>query len=77
MSTAATQRCFIAVDDYLRGEPVSPVKHEYLGGNVYAMAVVRNAHGIIQMNVSTAFMNRLRGKPCRRFRCPKPLRVKG
>jgi len=28
----------ISVDDYLAGELVSPVKHEYLGGVVYAMA---------------------------------------
>jgi len=28
----------VSVDDYLAGELVSPVKHEYLGGVVYAMA---------------------------------------
>lgn len=28
----------ISVEDYLAGELVSPLKHEYLGGVVYAMA---------------------------------------
>jgi hypothetical protein len=32
----------ISIDDYLEGELVSPIKHEYLGGVVYAMAGARN-----------------------------------
>ena len=28
----------ISVEDYLEGELISPIKHEYLGGVVYAMA---------------------------------------
>ena len=35
----------ISVEDYLAGELVSPIKHEFLGGVVYAMAGARNALG--------------------------------
>ncbi len=28
----------VSVEDYLAGEPASEVRHEYLGGVVYAMA---------------------------------------
>ena len=31
----------VSVEDYLKGELISPVKHEYLGGVVYAMAGLR------------------------------------
>ena len=36
--TAAPKLNLIAVEDYLAGERISPVKHEYLAGVVYAMA---------------------------------------
>ena len=36
--TAAEKLNLISVEDYLAGELESPVKHEYLGGVVYAMA---------------------------------------
>lgn len=28
----------ISVEDYLKGEMISPVRHEYIDGEVYAMA---------------------------------------
>jgi hypothetical protein len=40
----------VSIGDYLAGELVSPIKHEYLGGVVYAMAGVRNAHNLIASN---------------------------
>lgn len=45
--TAAKKLNLISVEDYLAGELVSPIKHEYLGGVVYAMAGARNLHNII------------------------------
>ena len=45
----------VSVDDYLAGELVSPVKHEYLAGVVYAMAGARNVHNIIATNVIVGF----------------------
>ena len=36
--SAAAKLNLVSVEDYLAGELVSRVKHEYLGGVVYAMA---------------------------------------
>lgn len=41
----------VSVEDYLAGELVSTVKHEYLGGLVYAMAGARNVHNLIASKV--------------------------
>ena len=66
MSTAKKLN-LVSVDDYLAGELVSPVKHEYVGGVVYAMAGARNAHNVIASNTLVAAGSRLRGRPCRPF----------
>jgi len=65
----------IAVEDYLDGELVSTVKHEYLGGVVYAMAGARNAHNLIASNILIALGARLRGKPCRPYNSDTKIRV--
>jgi len=36
--TAAKKLHLVSVEDYLEGELASPIKHEFLGGVVYAMA---------------------------------------
>src|SRR5436190_6802606 len=61
MSTAKNLN-LISVEDYLAGELLSPVKHEYLGGVVYAMAGARNVHNLIASNVLGAVGSRLRGE---------------
>ena len=55
----------ISPEEYLDGELVSPIKHEYLGGVVYAMAGARNVHNEIAGNAFASLHARLRGKPCR------------
>ena len=66
----------VSVEDYLVGELESQVKHEYLGGYVYAMAGASNAHNRIASNVLGALHNRLRGKPCEPFNSDTKMRVK-
>ena len=66
----------IAVEEYLAGELESQVKHEYLGGYVYAMAGATNAHNRIASNVLGALHGRLRGNPCEPFNSNTKLRVK-
>jgi Uma2 family endonuclease len=63
--TAAQKLNRIPVEDYLAAELISPVKHEYLGGVVYAMAGARNVHNDIAVNALTALRVRLRGKRCK------------
>jgi Uma2 family endonuclease len=75
MSTA-TKLNLISVEDYLAGELISPTKHEYLGGVVYAMAGARNVHNRIATNTTTALQIRLRGKPCLPYNSDTKIRIR-
>jgi Uma2 family endonuclease len=55
---------YISPEDYLEGEKISPIKHEYIRGEVYAMAGASKAHGIIALNFATRLKNHLRGSGC-------------
>jgi len=57
----------ISVEDYLAGELKSEVRHEYIGGLVYAMAGASGEHNIICQNLLIALRSHLRGKPCQVF----------
>jgi Uma2 family endonuclease len=74
MSTARKLN-LISVSDYLAGELISPIKHEYLGGMVYAMAGGRVAHNVIATNVLGSAFSRLRGHKCRPFNSDMKIRV--
>ena len=65
----------ISVEDYLARELLSPVKHEYLGGVVYAMAGARNVHNLIAGNAFGTLWTRLRGQPCRPFNSDTKIRI--
>ncbi len=52
-------------DELLAMEEASPVRHEYIGGRLYAMAGGTIVHAHIIANLTTAAHGRLRGKPCR------------
>jgi Uma2 family endonuclease len=75
MSTAEKLE-LVSVDDYLAGELVSRIKHEYLGGVVYAMSGARVAHDVIAGNVFAALHARLRGKRCRPHTSDMKIRVR-
>jgi Uma2 family endonuclease len=66
----------VEVDEYLRGELISPIKHEYLGGVVYAMAGARNAHNLIAGNTYGSLFIRLRGGGCRPFNSDTKIRIR-
>jgi Uma2 family endonuclease len=74
--TAAQKLNLISVADYLAGELASPIKHEYVGGVVYAMAGARNVHNLIATNTLVALGVRLRGKRCRPFNSDTKIRVR-
>ena len=74
--SAARKLNLVPVEDYLAGELVSPVKHEYLGGVVYAMAGGRNAHTIIASNVLGSLHPRLRGRRCRPLNSDTKIRIR-
>ncbi|PWU16738.1 MAG: hypothetical protein C5B50_12870 [Verrucomicrobia bacterium] len=57
----------ISVEDYLAAERVSEIRHEYVGGVVYAMAGASKDHVQIALNIYSFFRGALRGGPCRAF----------
>jgi hypothetical protein len=65
----------VSVEDYLAGELVSTIKHEYLGGVIYAMAGGRNAHNLIASNLLITLGSRLRGKGCRAYNSDTKIRI--
>ena len=55
------------VDEYLRLELESPVKHEYVDGHVYAMAGGTQAHSELGVVAVALLRTLVRGGPCRAF----------
>jgi Uma2 family endonuclease len=56
---------YISPKEYLEGEKVSQIKHEYIDGQVYAMAGASDAHVTISLNLSMLLRNHVRGSGCR------------
>ncbi|PHJ63268.1 hypothetical protein VF14_31440 [Nostoc linckia z18] len=56
---------YISPEEYLEGEKVSEIKHEYIDGQVYAMAEASDAHVTIVGNLFILLRNHLRGSGCR------------
>ncbi len=61
--------------DYIRVEQDSEIKHEYLGGQVWAMAGGSPDHSRIATNIARALGNQLEGKPCTVFNSDLRIRV--
>ncbi|MEW6499119.1 MAG: Uma2 family endonuclease [Cyanobacteriota bacterium] len=55
---------YISREDYLEGERVSPIKHEYRRGQVYAMVGAKKPHIIIAGNLVRILGNHLYNSPC-------------
>lgn len=72
----ANQLSLVSVEDYLKSELESPIKHEYLGGVLYAMSGGRNRHNMIAGNIFGALWTRLRGRECRPFNSDTKIRVR-
>ncbi|GCL51489.1 hypothetical protein NIES3804_30690 [Microcystis aeruginosa NIES-3804] len=52
-------------EEYLQFEETSLIKHEYIDGQVYAMAGTTDTHNIIGLNFTFIIRNHLRGSDCR------------
>jgi Uma2 family endonuclease len=63
----AVKSDFVSVAKYLASETTSQIRHEYLGGLVYAMAGETVTHNQIAGNLYLALRRYAKGKPCRTF----------
>lgn len=66
---------YLSPEDYLAGEKVSSIKHEYCNGNTYAMAGASNPHVLIYLNLATLLRNHLRGTGCLPFMSDTKVRI--
>ncbi len=73
--TAAKRLQPIPVEDYLAGELDSPVKHEYVGGAVHAMAGARNLHNLLAGNFFLAIHKHLGEGPCEPYNSDTKVRI--
>ncbi len=54
----------ISVEEYLQGELISEIKHEYIDGHVFAMAGVSINHARIASNIVGELRQHLKDLPC-------------
>lgn len=66
---------FVPVEDYLAGEELSEVRHEFIGGAIHAMAGASEDHNIVAGNLFAALHSHLRGKPCRAYMADLKVRL--
>lgn len=64
MSMPQTQPCY-TVEEYLALERKSEERHEYIDGQIYAMAGESNEHADISVNLVSELRSQLKGTPCR------------
>ncbi len=58
---------FVSVADYFKQEETSPIRHEYLGGQLFAMADSSKEHNRIAGNICIYLITHLRGSACKTF----------
>jgi Uma2 family endonuclease len=71
---AQLSQFYISSEEYLEGEKTSLVKHEYIDGQVYAMAGTSDSHAIIIANLIAMLRPHLRGSGC--LVMPQDMKVK-
>lgn len=73
--TVSKNYIYISPQEYLEGEKVSPIKHEYIRGEVYAMPGGSDAHVTISLNLATLLRNHVRGTGCRAYTSDMKVRI--
>jgi len=56
-----------SIQDYLESEATSPVKREFIKGDMYAMAGASTNHNRLVANIVREFGNHLKNTPCEAF----------
>ncbi|BAZ68458.1 MAG: Uma2 family endonuclease [Pelatocladus maniniholoensis HA4357-MV3] len=63
--TLSQSHPYLSPEEYLETEKSSPIKHEYIQGQIYAMSGASDAHVTITANLVTLLRNHIRGTGCR------------
>ncbi len=73
--TLSQSRPDVSPEEYLEIEKSSPVKHEYIQGQIYAMSGASDAHVTITANLITLLRNHIRGTGCRIYAVDMKARI--
>ena len=71
----AAQNPTISAADYLQWEATQPDRHEFIDGEVFAMAGAEDRHVTVGGNLYMALRQHLSGSPCRTFMSDMKLHV--
>jgi len=75
MSQVLAENLYISPQEYLEGEPLAEIKHEYIDGEVYAMAGASDAHVTVAGNAFASLKTHLRGSNCRTYISDMKVRI--
>ena len=64
---ALAEQPYLTVEEFLASEELSPIKYEYLGGVIHAMAGANDPHNDVSFNLGGMLYNRLRGRRCKGY----------
>lgn len=64
MTTPSQPQAQTTIEDYLKGEQLGEVKHEYLAGQVVAMVGATRTHALIAGSLHAALLPAARRKGC-------------
>jgi len=75
MADPGTRHRPLSIEEYLALEETASVRHEYVAGQVYALAGASRRHNRIALNIATRLVNAARGGPCRVYASDVKLRA--
>jgi Uma2 family endonuclease len=58
---------YLTIEEYLKAEDRSQIRHEYLGGQIFAMSGGSKEHNLIALNIASRLRSHLRGGSCSVF----------
>ena len=72
---ASPDKSYVTPEEYLQLEAASDSKHEYINGEIYAMAGATDTHVTIALNIAVMLRSHLRGSGCRVFISDMKVRI--
>ena len=76
MSESLARRRGVSAEEYLAGERVAEIRHEYVNGEVFAMTGVTKTHNRLTQRLARLASDRLAGGPCEVFTVDVKVRVR-
>ena len=72
---ASSQQSYLTPEEYLQLEETNTTKHEYIDGEIYAMAGATDTHVTIAGNIFALLLAHLRGSGCRVYISDMKVRI--